>query len=91
MTREEKIERILFLVEWLSILPEQVEEIIEKVKGSDTMKEHIDLLAHLAEVLYSKTKGKYTISKTTAATWQLIIDDMQEQLDEIVNELTRPE
>ena len=55
------------------------------------MKERIDQLTHLAEVLYNETKGKYTVSRITAATWQLMIDDMQEQLDKIVNELTKPE
>lgn len=55
------------------------------------MKERIDQLTHLAEVLYNETKDKYTISRTTAQTWQIIVDDMQEQLDKIVNELTRPE
>lgn len=32
MTREEMIERIIYLMERLGILPEQVEEIIEKAK-----------------------------------------------------------
>jgi len=51
------------------------------------MKERIDQLSHLAEVLYSETKGKYTIPRVTLETWQSILDDMQEELDKIANEL----
>ena len=55
------------------------------------MKEHIEQLNHLAEVLYSMTKGKSTISRDTAKTWQSVLNEMQEELDKIVNELYRPE
>ena len=43
------------------------------------MKEHIEQLNHLAEVLYSETKGKYTVSRETVKTLQLILDEMQEE------------
>lgn len=55
------------------------------------MKEHIDQLTHLAEVLYSDFKGLYTVSRSQAKILQDIIDEMQEELDEIANELHRPE
>lgn len=55
------------------------------------MKEHIEQLNHLAEVLYNETRGKYTVSRETAKTLQLILDDMQEELDKVSNELYRPE
>ncbi len=55
------------------------------------MKEHIDQLNYLAEVLYTETKGKYTVSLDTAETLQLILDDMYEELDKVVKELYRPE
>ncbi len=55
------------------------------------MKEHIEQLNHLAEVLYNETRGKYTVSRETAKTLQLILDDMQEELDKVSNELHRPE
>ena len=55
------------------------------------MKERIEALNHMSETLYSETKGKTTINRATAQTLQLILDDMQDQLDQIMNELTRPE
>lgn len=55
------------------------------------MKEHIEQLNHLAEVLYSMTRGKYTISRDTTKTWQSVLDEMQEELDKVANELYRPE
>lgn len=55
------------------------------------MKEHIEQLNHLAEVLYSETKGKYIVSREAAKTLQLILDEMQEELDKVANELYRPE
>lgn len=55
------------------------------------MKEHLEQLTHLAEVFYSETKGKYTVSLDMAKLLQSILDEMQEQLDEVANELHRPE
>lgn len=54
------------------------------------MKELIEQLNHLAEVLYFETKGKYTVSRETAKTLQSILDDLQEELDKVANELYRP-
>lgn len=55
------------------------------------MKEHIEELNHLADVFYSMTRGKYTISRDTAKTLQSVLDEMQEELDKVANELYRPE
>lgn len=55
------------------------------------MKEHIEQLNHLAEVLYSETKGQYTVSRETVKTLQLILEEMQEELDKVANDLYRPE
>lgn len=55
------------------------------------MKERIEVITHLAEVLYSETKGKYTVSIETVKTWQMIVDDIQEQIDSISNELYKPD
>ena len=55
------------------------------------MKERLEAINHMSETLYSETKGKTTINRATAKTLQLILDDMQDQLDQIMNELTRPE
>lgn len=55
------------------------------------MREKIKQLNHLAEVLYNGTRDFDTISKGRAQLYQDIIDEMQEQLDSIMNELTRAE
>ncbi|MBO7552147.1 MAG: hypothetical protein J6T62_11600 [Fibrobacter sp.] len=55
------------------------------------MKENIQQLNHLAEVLYNESKDLYTISKGKAKIYQDIIDEMQEHIDNIMNELTRAE
>ena len=55
------------------------------------MKEHIQQLNHLAEVLYNETRNHDTISKGRAQLYQDIIDEMQEQLDSIMNELIAAE
>lgn len=55
------------------------------------MREHIQQLNHLAEVLYNETRNHDTISKGRAQLYQDIIDDMQEQLDSIMNELIAAE
>ena len=54
------------------------------------MKEYIEQLNHLADVLYSETRYKYTVSRDTAKTLQMILDDMQDELDKISSELYRP-
>lgn len=51
------------------------------------MKEHIEQINHLAEVLYTESKGFYTVSKGQAQLYQDILNEMQEHLDKIVNEL----
>lgn len=55
------------------------------------MKEHIQQLNHLAEVLYNETRNYDTVSKGRAQLYQDIIDEMQEQLDSIMNELIAAE
>ena len=51
------------------------------------MKEYIEQLNHLAEVLYNESRNLYTVSKGKAELYQSIIDEMQENIDSIVNEL----
>ena len=55
------------------------------------MKEHIEQIHHLSEVLYNETKGFDTVSKGKAKLYQDIIDEMQERIDDIMNEITRAE
>ena len=51
------------------------------------MKEYIEQLNHLAEVLYNESRDLYTVSKGKAELYQNIIDEMQENIDSIINEL----
>jgi hypothetical protein len=51
------------------------------------MKEHLEQINHLAEVLYNESKDRYTIARIQAKNYQDIIDELQEHLDSIVNEL----
>lgn len=51
------------------------------------MKEHLEQINHLAEVLYTESKDRYTIARIQAKNYQDIIDELQEHLDSIVNEL----
>lgn len=53
------------------------------------MKEYIEQLNHLAEVLYNESRNLYTVSKGKAELYQDIIDEMQEHIDNIMNELTQ--
>ena len=55
------------------------------------MREHIQQLNHLCEVLYNETRNYDTISKGRAQLYQDILDEMQEQLDSIMNELIAAE
>jgi gas vesicle protein len=55
------------------------------------MKEKIQQLNHLAEVLYNESRNLDTVSKGKAQLYQSIIDEMQEQVDSIMNELARAE
>lgn len=55
------------------------------------MKEHMQQLNHLSEVLYNETRNYDTVSKGRAQLYQDIIDEMQEQLDSIMNELIAAE
>lgn len=55
------------------------------------MKENIEQLNHLAEVLYNESRNLYTVSKGKAELYQDIVDEMQEQLDSIMNELIAAE
>lgn len=55
------------------------------------MKENIEQLNHLAEVLYNESRNLDTVSKGKAQLYQSIIDEMQEQLDSIMNELIAAE
>ena len=62
-----------------------------KPERGETMKEHVEQINHLAEVLYSESKGYDTVSKGKAQLYQDIIDEMQEHIDSIVNELRKAE
>ena len=55
------------------------------------MRERIQQLNHLAEVLYNSTRNFDEISRGRASLYQDILDEMQEELDKIMNELTRAE
>lgn len=55
------------------------------------MKEHIEQITHLSEVLYTELKDLDTIGTVKAKMYQDIIDEMQEHLDSIVNELRKAE
>ena len=55
------------------------------------MKEQIEQLNHLAEVLYNESRNLDTVSKGKAKLYQDIIDEMQERIDDIMNEITREE
>ena len=53
------------------------------------MRENIKELNRLSEVLYAETRLKDTVSHETAKTWQCILDDMQEKIDEIKKEASQ--
>lgn len=55
------------------------------------MKERLEAINRMSKEFYNLTEGKETISRSTAQTLQSILDDMQDELDQIMNELTRPE
>lgn len=55
------------------------------------MKEYIEQLNHLAEVLYNESRNLYTVSKGKAELYQDIIDEMQEHIDNIMDELLKAE
>lgn len=55
------------------------------------MREELQQLNHLAEVLYNESRDLYTVSKGKAQIYQDIIDEMQEHIDNIMNELLRAE
>lgn len=55
------------------------------------MKENINQLNYLAEVLYNESRNRDTVNKSKAQLYQSIIDDMQEQIDLIMNELLKAE
>lgn len=55
------------------------------------MREELQQLNHLSEVLYNESKDLYTVSKGKAKIYQDIIDEMQEHIDNIINELARAE
>ena len=55
------------------------------------MKERLEAINRMSKELHEMTEGKETISRSTAKTLQLVLDDMQDELDQIMNELTRPE
>ena len=56
-----------------------------------TMREELQQLNHLAEVLYNESRDLYTVSKGKAQIYQDIIDEMQEHIDNIMNELFKAE
>lgn len=55
------------------------------------MREKIQQINHLAEVLYNESHNLDTVNKGKAQLYQDIIDEMQEQIDSIMNELARAE
>lgn len=55
------------------------------------MREELQQLNHLAEVLYNESRDLYTVGKVKAGLYQDIIDEMQEKVDSIMNELVRAE
>lgn len=55
------------------------------------MREELQQLNHLSEVLYNESKDLYTVSKGKAQLYQDIIDEMQEHIDNIINELLKAE
>ena len=55
------------------------------------MREELQQINHLAEVLYNESKDLYTVSKGKAQIYQDIIDEIQENIDNIMNELLRAE
>lgn len=55
------------------------------------MKERLEAINHLAEVIYNETRNRDAVSRTQARVLQGIIDEMQDALDSIMNELQRPE
>ena len=55
------------------------------------MKERLEQLNHLAEVLYNESRNLDTVSKGKAKLYQDIVDEMQERIDDIMNEITRAE
>lgn len=55
------------------------------------MREELQQLNNLAEVLYNESRNLDTVSKGKAQLYQSIIDEMQEQVDSIMNELVNAE
>lgn len=55
------------------------------------MKERLEAINRMSKELHEMTEGKETISRSTAKNLQSVLDDMQDELDQIMNELTRPE
>ncbi len=55
------------------------------------MREELQQLNHLCEVLYNETRNHDTVSKGRAQLYQDILDEMQEHLDSIMSEITRAE
>ena len=55
------------------------------------MREELQQLNHLADVLYNESRNLDTVSKGRARLLQDILDEMQEKLDSVFNELTRGE
>ena len=55
--------------------------------GVNLMRENIQQLNHLAEVLYNESRNLDTISKGKAQLYQDIIDEIQENIDSIMNEI----
>lgn len=55
------------------------------------MREELQQLNHLSEVLYNESRDLYAVSKGKAQLYQDIIDEMQEHIDNIINELLKAE
>ena len=58
---------------------------------NQTNEERLEAINRMSKEIYNVTKGKETISRSAAQTLQAVLDDMQDQLDQIMNELMRPE
>lgn len=58
---------------------------------NQTNEERLEAINRMSKEIYNLTEGKETISRSAAQTLQAVLDDMQDQLDQIMNELTRPD
>ena len=53
------------------------------------MKEQIERLNQLAEMLYMDTKDKESLSRSALRNYEDVIEEMQKQVDSMTNEILR--